>query len=150
MKAWNHQHSFQQGTNIKAWLFTILRNEYFSQLRKRRREVDDPDGEMAGRLSTLPNQASHMDFLDFKDALMKLPVDQREALILVGASGMGYEEAAAICGCAVGTMKSRVNRARNRLTELLSINGHGDFDSDARWYAAQNDGAAQFESNWID
>jgi RNA polymerase sigma-70 factor (ECF subfamily) len=61
-----------------------------------------------------------MDFLDFRDAMQKLPLDQREALILVAASGLSYEEAAEICGCAPGTMKSRVNRARNRLSELMS------------------------------
>ncbi len=150
VKAWANISSFTAGTNMPAWLFTILRNLFYSEYRKRRREVDDPDGEMAGRLSTLPNQASHMDFLDFKDALQKLPADQREALILVGASGMGYEEAASICGCAVGTMKSRVNRARNRLSELLSIKGNSDFDSDARWSAAQSGGGVEFESGWVD
>jgi RNA polymerase sigma-70 factor (ECF subfamily) len=72
-----------------------------------------------------------MDFLDFHAALQKLPLDQREALILIGASGLSYDEAAAICGCAAGTMKSRVNRARNRLAELLALDvarvGEGDF-----------------------
>jgi RNA polymerase sigma-70 factor (ECF subfamily) len=74
-----------------------------------------------------------MDFLDFREALQKLPADQREALVLIGASGMSYEEAAGICNCAVGTMKSRVNRARNRLIELLSIGSSSDFSSDANW-----------------
>ena len=66
-------------------------------------------------------QNAHMDFLDFRSALQKLPVEQREAIILVAASGLSYEEAAEICGCAAGTMKSRVNRARNRLAEMLSL-----------------------------
>jgi len=136
MKAWGNIGSFTEGTNMAAWLFTILRNIFYSDYRKRRREVDDPDGEMAGRLSTLPDQPGHMDFLDFKAALQKLPPDQREALILVGASGLSYEAAAEICKCAVGTMKSRVNRGRARLIELLALKGHTDFDGDGRFAAA--------------
>lgn len=136
VKAWGNIGSFTAGTNMPAWLFTILRNIFYSEYRKRRREVDDPDGEMAGRLSTLPDQPGHMDFLDFKAALQKLPADQREALILVGASGLSYEAAADICKCAVGTMKSRVNRARARLIELLALKGVADFDGDGRLTAA--------------
>ena len=136
MKAWGNIGSFTAGTNMPAWLFTILRNIFYSEYRKRRREVADPDGEMAGRLSTMPNQPGHMDFLDFKVALQKLPADQREALILVGASGLSYEAAAEICKCAVGTMKSRVNRARARLIELLALKGEADFDGDGRFSAA--------------
>ncbi len=120
VKAWTSISSFTEGTNLAAWLFTILRNLYFSEYRKRRREVPDTDGLIAGRLSTAPAQPGHMDFLDFQAALAQLPPDQREALILVGASGMSYEEAAGVCDCAVGTMKSRVNRARGRLAQLLS------------------------------
>ncbi len=75
----------------------------------------------------------HMDLLDFRAALQRLPPDQREALILVGASGLSYEEAAQICGCAVGTMKSRVNRARNRLGEILSLRPGDDYGNPADW-----------------
>lgn len=120
VKAWGSLSSFSEGTNLTAWLFTILRNIYYSEYRKRRREAPDPDGVIAARLVAPESQNAHMDFLDFRDALQKLPLDQREALILVAASGMSYEEAAEICGCAPGTMKSRVNRARNRLAELMS------------------------------
>jgi RNA polymerase sigma-70 factor (ECF subfamily) len=74
-----------------------------------------------------------MDFLDFSGALQKLPADQREALILIGASGLSYEEAAGVCNCAVGTMKSRVNRARNRLVELLAIVSSSDYAAGADW-----------------
>jgi RNA polymerase sigma-70 factor (ECF subfamily) len=95
--------------------------------------VSDSEGTIAARLATAPAQNGHMDFLDFRDALQKLPPDQREALVLIGASGLSYEEAAGICHCAVGTMKSRVNRARNRLIELLSITSSSDFASDANW-----------------
>jgi RNA polymerase sigma-70 factor, ECF subfamily len=120
-KAWNHLESFKEGTNLKAWLFTILRNTYFSERRKRRREVEDADGAYAARLSTHAEQHGHMDMQDFRSALSELPDDQREALVLVGAAGFSYEEAAEISGCAVGTIKSRVNRARNRLATMLGL-----------------------------
>ncbi|HRN89971.1 sigma-70 family RNA polymerase sigma factor [Hyphomicrobium sp.] len=119
VKAWNSRDSFTPGTNFRAWLFTILRNVYFSQHRKLRREVDDPDEQYQNSLSVPPEQHGHLDLADFRTALGTLPSDQREALVLVGAEGFSYEEAAEICGCAVGTIKSRVNRARNRLVEIL-------------------------------
>jgi RNA polymerase sigma-70 factor (ECF subfamily) len=131
MKAWIGMDSFTEGTNLTAWLFTILRNIYYSEYRKRRRETSDPDGAMAARLVAPAAQPGHMDFLDFRAALQKLPLDQREALILIGASGLSYDEAAIICGCAPGTMKSRVNRARNRLAELLMLDetDRGEIDA---------------------
>lgn len=122
--------SFQPGTNMSAWLFTILRNFFRSEYRKRRREVEDSDGSYAESLKSQPEQNGRVEFSEFKVALAKLPPDQREALILVGASGFSYEEAAAICECAVGTIKSRVNRARTRLAELLAIEGADDFGPD--------------------
>jgi RNA polymerase sigma-70 factor (ECF subfamily) len=122
--------SFQPGTNMSAWLFTILRNLFRSEYRKRRREVEDPDGSYAETLKSQPEQTSRVEFEEFRVALNKLPDDQREALILVGASGFSYEEAAEICGCAVGTIKSRVNRARTRLSGLLSIDTADDFGPD--------------------
>jgi RNA polymerase sigma-70 factor (ECF subfamily) len=121
VKAWGNLATFTEGTNLTAWLFTILRNIYFSEYRKRRRETPDSDGAIAARLVTPPAQNAHMDFLDFHSALQKLPADQREALILVGASGLSYDEAAQVCDCARGTMKSRVNRARNQLAEILAL-----------------------------
>lgn len=135
VKAWGKLGSFVEGTNLRAWLFTILRNIYYSEYRKRRREVADADGAIAARLATAPAQTSHMDLLDFRAALQQLPTDQREALILIGASGLSYEEAAGICGCAIGTMKSRVNRARNRLAELLSISSSSEFGHEGDWQA---------------
>ncbi len=119
-KAWANMTSFQAGTNMMAWLYTILRNEFYTEFRKRRHEVPDTDGIHASRMTTHPTQESHIAFQDFRAALSRLADDQREALILIGASGLSYEEAAAICGCAVGTMKSRVHRARARLADLLS------------------------------
>jgi RNA polymerase sigma-70 factor (ECF subfamily) len=122
--------SFQPGTNMSAWMFTILRNLFRSEYRKRRREVEDTDGSYAESLKSHPEQNSRLEFQEFRAALAKLPPDQREALILVGASGFSYEEAAAICECAVGTIKSRVNRARTRLADLLAIEGAEDFGPD--------------------
>jgi RNA polymerase sigma-70 factor (ECF subfamily) len=118
---------------MPAWLFTILRNIFYSEYRKRRREVADPDGAIVAKVATAPAQNAHLDFLDFRIALQKLPIDQREALILVGASGFSYVEAAEVCGCVVGTMKSRVNRARKRLIDLLAINSSTDFSSESNW-----------------
>lgn len=131
-KAWNHLSSFKEGTNLKAWLFTILRNTYFSERRKRKREVEDADGSYAARLSTAPEQHGHMDMRDFQIALAELPDDQREALILVGAAGFSYEEAADISDCAVGTIKSRVNRARNRLADRLGLEDTEDGNVDSK------------------
>jgi RNA polymerase sigma-70 factor, ECF subfamily len=133
VKAWGSLDSFVEGTNLRAWLFTILRNIYYSEYRKRRREVADPDGAFAANLATAPAQSGHMDLLDFRAALQQLPSDQREALILIGASGLSYEEAAKICSCAIGTMKSRVNRARNRLAEMLSISSGEALSQDGSW-----------------
>ncbi len=122
IKAWSSQSSFEAGTNMRAWLFTILRNQYYSELRKRRREVEDADGSLTDSLAVRPEQPGHMDMQNFLSALQQLPDDQREALVLVGASGFAYEEAADIIGVAVGTVKSRVSRARARLTEILRLN----------------------------
>jgi RNA polymerase sigma-70 factor (ECF subfamily) len=130
LRALANIHSFQPGTNMSAWLFTILRNLFRSEYRKRKREVEDADGSYADSLKSQPEQNSHVEFEEFRTALSKLPSDQREALILVGASGFSYEEAAEICGCAVGTIKSRVNRARNRLAGLLAIESADDFGPD--------------------
>ncbi|MBX3552643.1 MAG: sigma-70 family RNA polymerase sigma factor [Pseudolabrys sp.] len=130
LRALANIHSFQPGTNMSAWLFTILRNHFRSEYRKRRREVEDTDGSYAESLKSHPEQQGHVEFGEFREALAKLPPDQREALILVGASGFSYEEAANICGCAVGTIKSRVNRARTRLAELMSIDNVDEFGPD--------------------
>lgn len=131
MKAWAKQESFTAGTNIKAWLFTILRNEFYSQMRKSGREIQDSDNVFTERLSIHPSQYGIMDLRDFREALNKLPDDQREAIILVGASGFSYEEASEICGCAIGTIKSRIARARGKLQEMLDITGEADFGPDA-------------------
>ncbi len=131
LKAWDHLESFQEGTNLRAWLFTILRNTYFSECRRRRREVEDRDGKKAGDLAVHPGQQGHLDMQDFRRALDVLPPDQREALVLVGAAGFSYEEAAAISGCAVGTIKSRVNRARSKLIDLMGVAKPSEFGPDS-------------------
>jgi RNA polymerase sigma-70 factor (ECF subfamily) len=126
LKAWANRDKFAEGTNFKAWLFTILRNTYFSDLRKTRREVQDVDGRAAAQLVAPPEQHGKLDLADFRRAMNELSEDQREALLLIGAEGFSYEEAAAICDCAVGTVKSRVNRARVRLGELMSVGSVGE------------------------
>ena len=131
LKAWNHLDSFQEGTNLRAWLFTILRNTYFSECRRRRREVEDRDGNKADELAVHPGQQGHLDMQDFRKALNLLPPDQREALVLVGAAGFSYEEAASVSGCAVGTIKSRVNRARTKLSELLGVTTAREYGPDS-------------------
>lgn len=136
VKAWKNIDSFEAGTNLKAWLFTILRNTYFSEIRKRRREVSVDDGAIEQRLSVHPQQQGAADLTDFKKALLQLSDDQREALILVGAEGFSYEEAAEISGCAIGTVKSRVNRARVRLSEILGVEDGSEFGPDAKHAAA--------------
>jgi RNA polymerase sigma-70 factor, ECF subfamily len=136
MKAWDKIGSFEDGTNLKAWLFTILRNVYYSELRKRKREAEDADGRLTAGLAVHPEQLGHMDASDFMIALQQIPIDQREALILVGAEGFSYEDVAEISGVAVGTIKSRVNRARVRLTEILGLDGAADFGPDRLSQAA--------------
>ncbi len=131
MKAWNKFHTYQEGTNLKAWVFTIMRNEFYSQMRKKVREVQDSEGTLSEGLATHPQQDGHMDMKDFRIALETLPEDQREAIVLIGANGFSYEEAAEIAGVAVGTIKSRVSRARVRLMEVLEINGESDYGPDS-------------------
>jgi RNA polymerase sigma-70 factor, ECF subfamily len=122
LKAWKHLDTFAEGTNLRAWLFTILRNTFFSEIRRRRDEISlDAEPEYAGHLKVAPEQYGRLDGSDMQRALAQLNPDQRSAIVLVGAEGFTYEEAALICDCKVGTIKSRVNRARNRLLELLGM-----------------------------
>ena len=136
VRALANLHQFQPGTNMGAWLFTILRNIFYSQCRRAKHEVEDPEGSYAGRLSTAPDQNARCDVQDMLKALAKLPLEQREALILVAAEGLSYEEAAHICGAATGTIKSRVSRGRVRLAELLAIRGTDDLAPDRVTQAA--------------
>lgn len=118
-KAWTHRNKFQLGTNLRAWLFTILRNTYYTAAVRRRREVQDEDSQHAAKLSVAPAQEWGLTMRSLQEALQALPDEHREAVILVGAAGLSYEEAAEICGCPLGTIKSRVNRGRARLAKLM-------------------------------
>ena len=110
---------FRPGTNLKAWLFTIVRNEHYSQLRRRKFEAHGVDTESLPEPSVPPDHDGDLEVRDLNRALATLSPGQRTALILVSASGFSYEEAAKICGCAVGTIKSRVARARDTLMAIL-------------------------------
>ncbi len=117
--------SFSPGTNIKAWLFTILRNQFISEIRRRTREATDVDAVALAAIGRPAAQEAGLHVRDFRRAFSDLPVEQREALVLVGAEGFSYEDAAAIADCAVGTMKSRVSRARRALSDRLSSGEEG-------------------------
>lgn len=122
MRAFNNIDRFRPGTNLKAWLFTIVRNEHYSQLRRRKFEAHGVDTDLLPEPSVPPDHDGKLELRDLNRALASLSPGQRTALILVSASGFSYEEAAAICGCAVGTIKSRVARARDTLMQMLD--GH--------------------------
>jgi RNA polymerase sigma-70 factor (ECF subfamily) len=123
VKALANIHTFVPGSNLSAWLHTILRNEFYSDYRKRRRDVQDEDGSYAATLVSPPEQEAHMHFLELQNAMDQLRPEHREALILVAASGLSYQDAAVLCACAAGTVKSRVNRARARLEVMLAPPG---------------------------
>lgn len=141
LKAWGARARFQAGTNMRAWTFIILRNLFLSQMR-RARFKGDWDELTASRVLAAPaGQEHHVELGDMQRALLHLPQPQREALILVGAGGFAYEEAAEICGCAVGTIKSRVARGRVALEALLSegkLPSRRDQPSGASQSALQN------------
>jgi RNA polymerase sigma-70 factor (ECF subfamily) len=129
-KAWKARDSFEPGTSIKAWTFMILRNQFYSEKRRSWRTAP-LDVEMAeNTLLANDDPTAPLDLLELRAALARLPDDQREALILVGAGGMAYEEAAQVCQCAVGTIKSRVSRARRALETLLSEAGPRQSNAD--------------------
>ena len=119
-KAWSSQHHYQMGTNLKAWVFMILRNQFYSNKRRDWRSVElDPEVAERTLVATEdPTGALQLD--ELRRALAMLSVEQREALILIGAAGLSYDEAATITGVAVGTVKSRVSRARDRLALIYA------------------------------
>jgi RNA polymerase sigma-70 factor, ECF subfamily len=128
-RAWAARASFTPGTNFRAWMFMILRNQFYTTIRKNSRMVSwDP--EVAERLLVEPaSQQNAIHVSDVAKALQKLPVEQREVLLLIGANGLSYDEAADIVGCAMGTIKSRLARGRRALAVL--IDGPDDEDGDA-------------------
>lgn len=136
LKAWKARESYQQGTNLKAWTFTILRNLFYSEKRRSwRRQQLDPEVAEATLIAN-DDPSSALDLLALRAGLTVLPEDQREALILVGAGGLSYEETAEICGCAVGTIKSRVSRARKALAEIIE-KSNGGFAGDGKLRASE-------------
>jgi RNA polymerase sigma-70 factor (ECF subfamily) len=121
VKAWSNRHRFTPGTNLSAWLFTILRNQFYSDMRKGKREVEDADGTHAATLTALPDQEGVASLRSLQEKLGLIPEAQRIALLLVGAEGYTYEEAAEKLHVKVGTVKSRVSRARSFLAELMGL-----------------------------
>jgi RNA polymerase sigma-70 factor (ECF subfamily) len=128
-KAWSHRTSFEPGTNLRAWLVTILRNTYYSQYRKRSREVEDVNGDYAAQLHVDGDQESNLAINDVHKALLKLAPEHREILLMIGIGGFSYQEAARISNLAVGTIKSRLNRARAKLAQNLGRAAHEDTDA---------------------
>jgi RNA polymerase sigma-70 factor (ECF subfamily) len=123
LRALSAASQFTPGTNFKAWIFTILRNLYFNEFRRNRALMRPLEAADLESHATAPAQQAGLEFDDFRRAFNTLPAEQREALVLVGADGFRYEEAAAICGCPIGTIKSRVARARSEVGRLLGIGG---------------------------
>jgi RNA polymerase sigma-70 factor (ECF subfamily) len=119
LKAWARRDAFTLGSNMRAWLFTILRNLFYSQMRAAGREVADVDGALAERLAVGPAHDGRMELAEVRRAVEGLPADQRSALLMIAVAGLSYEAAAAASGCAVGTIKSRVSRARARIASEL-------------------------------
>jgi len=118
---------FEPGSNLQAWLITILRNAFYSEERSRQRELEDGDRIYAETLVVPAEQASRPEYEEFSDALGRLPDEMREAVLLIGAYGFSYREAASLCDCAVGTIKSRVNRARTCLKANAGARIFGPF-----------------------
>ena len=141
--------SFQPGTNLGAWLTTILRNCFLSDLRKHRNEVEDADGAYAYALRSAPEQEGSLEFKELRVALGEIPLQQREALLLVGAAGLSYEDTATICRASIGTIKSRINRARSRLAALLSIDDVHEIGSDSQTRAILGGNRGSASTQWL-
>jgi RNA polymerase sigma factor (sigma-70 family) len=123
MRAWAARASYTPGTNLRAWAFTIMRNHYLNELRRNVRVTEIDNGAAEALLVMQADQEEALHVGDLQKALDLLPHDRREALLLVGASGFTYEEAAGVCGVPVGTMKSRVARGRAQLAAILEDGG---------------------------
>jgi RNA polymerase sigma-70 factor, ECF subfamily len=144
VRAWANIDRFQRGSNPGAWLFTILRHAFSTEHRKRRREVEDPIGVHAARLKGLPEQEAALALDELRSALALLPSSHREALLLVSVEGMAYDEVAMLQGVAVGTIKSRVNRARQQLAGLLQMKSHYEITADHVMQAAMQESMSLF------
>jgi RNA polymerase sigma-70 factor, ECF subfamily len=121
LRAWRARESFEMGTNLQAWLFRILRNTFYNDTVVKRRAVQDVDGALAAKLAAAPNQEWRVRWSEMLEALQQLKPHAREALLMIAGAGLSYEEAAQICGCPVGTIKSRVKRARADLAERIGF-----------------------------
>jgi RNA polymerase sigma-70 factor, ECF subfamily len=139
VRAWANIDRFERNSNLGAWLFTILRHAFYTQYRKRRHEVEDPNGVHVSRLKVLPEQEAALAMVELRLALARLPRSHREALLLVSVEGMSYEDVAALQGVAVGTIKSRVNRARQYLAGLLQMKSHHEIEQDQVMQAAMQE-----------
>lgn len=120
LKAWQKQHLYRPGSNLKAWTFTILRNHFYTEYRRSRREVEDVDGAAAGQLTTICDQVDRVALKELLSRIEQLPLPQQEALHHVAVLGMTYEEAAEVLQCQIGTVKSRVSRARDTLINAVT------------------------------
>ena len=127
LRAWSARARYEPGTSMKAWTFTILRNSFFSSLRRRKFE-QGPVSVDSDAQTSRASQPAHMELLEVQNALSRISPERRQALLLVGAAGMSYDEAAEVCGCPVGTIKSRVSRARSDLLKILDM-GFPAFDA---------------------
>jgi len=130
LSACRNMDQFEPGTNMTAWLCTILRNHFYSEYRRRHREIQDTEGGYAKLLIAEPEQVIRTEYEELWAALDKLPENMRELLLLIGVRGVSYSQAARICGCSAGTIKSRVHRARGRLAALLAIESPADLVGD--------------------
>ncbi len=144
LRAWANLDRFERGSNLGAWLFTILRHAFYTEYRKRRHEVEDPIGVHEARLKVLPEQDMALAMAELRSALAHLPSSHREALLLVAVEGLTYEEVAMLQGVAVGTIKSRVNRARQQLTGLLQMKSRHEIGPDQVMQAALQEPMALF------
>jgi RNA polymerase sigma-70 factor (ECF subfamily) len=119
LAALDKQNQFAPGTNLKGWLFTIMRNRFYSDLRTQRRRPASVDHAVVAPLAAVDNPEATLQLKELSSAIFRLSPQAREALVLVGAGGFSYEEAAGLCGCSVGTLKARVSRARKQLAEQM-------------------------------
>jgi len=133
VKAWANRSSFARGTNMRAWLYRILRNTYFNHLRQRRREVPDPDGALTAALRVPAAQTGKIELREVTEAMQDLSPAQREAMILIGAQGLSYKQVARLQRVNIGTVKSRLARARQAVARMMgydSVSSRGDIFGD--------------------
>jgi RNA polymerase sigma-70 factor (ECF subfamily) len=147
LRAYTNIRRFEPGSNLNAWLITILRNQFYSERRRGRREIEDSEGIYASTMVIAAEQSSRAECEEFCNALDSLPDDMREALVLIGGYGFSYIEAAELCACAVGTIKSRVSRARAQLTATLLLQTPGQFLDEAISHSVAIQ-AEQSRSRW--